>query len=262
MSRIFLSRRFHQRGSAPGGALTLGLPDYDAMHSWQGKPFETPALLNFSRLTDYDSANRPDFEGYTFSIADTLYQNIANSIGVHISADQLRRASADMVLPLQGLLEIKQAAAEWLDHCASGSPVSSFADLEIQENFLLSLLSGIQDATTPATGTQLSTRQRAVRRAVGYINETRGPLLVSEVYSHSLASWKTLERGFLECFGISPKKYIIATRMVGARRALLASAPDTRIADIANEWGFFHFGRFAADYKTMFGELPSETRRS
>jgi hypothetical protein len=28
------------------------------------------------------------------------------------------------------------------------------------------------------------------------------------------------------------------------------------------EWGFDHMGHFAADYRTMFGERPSETPRA
>jgi AraC family transcriptional regulator, ethanolamine operon transcriptional activator len=31
------------------------------------------------------------------------------------------------------------------------------------------------------------------------------------------------------------------------------------IGDIANTWGFWHMGQFAADYRRQFGELPSET---
>ena len=31
------------------------------------------------------------------------------------------------------------------------------------------------------------------------------------------------------------------------------------VADAANEWGFWHMGQFAKDYRRMFGELPSET---
>jgi len=31
------------------------------------------------------------------------------------------------------------------------------------------------------------------------------------------------------------------------------------LSDIAARWGFWHLSHFAADYKSMFGELPSET---
>jgi AraC-like DNA-binding protein len=36
--------------------------------------------------------------------------------------------------------------------------------------------------------------------------------------------------------------------------------PYSAITDVANEWGFWHMGQFAADYQSQFGELPSETR--
>ena len=32
-----------------------------------------------------------------------------------------------------------------------------------------------------------------------------------------------------------------------------------KVADVANEWGFWHMGGFAADYRKLFGELPSTT---
>jgi len=33
------------------------------------------------------------------------------------------------------------------------------------------------------------------------------------------------------------------------------------IADLANEWGFWHMGQFAKDYQRQFGELPRDTLR-
>jgi AraC family ethanolamine operon transcriptional activator len=37
-----------------------------------------------------------------------------------------------------------------------------------------------------------------------------------------------------------------------------ANLDGKRISDVANDWGFWHMGQFAADYKKLFGELPSE----
>ncbi|MFD2500918.1 hypothetical protein ACFSTI_21320 [Rhizorhabdus histidinilytica] len=33
------------------------------------------------------------------------------------------------------------------------------------------------------------------------------------------------------------------------------------MTEIACRWGFYQFGRFAAQYRRLFGELPSETLR-
>ena len=39
-------------------------------------------------------------------------------------------------------------------------------------------------------------------------------------------------------------------------------APIPRMTSkVANEWGFWHMGKFAADYKKLFGFLPSQTQQ-
>jgi AraC-like DNA-binding protein len=59
----------------------------------------------------------------------------------------------------------------------------------------------------------------------------------------------------------SPKAYLQAQRLMGVRRMLRATGAEVPISDIANEWGLWHMGQFAADYRRHFGELPSETIR-
>jgi len=50
-------------------------------------------------------------------------------------------------------------------------------------------------------------------------------------------------------------------RLNGVRRQLGRVAPDIPITDVANSWGYWHMGQFAADYRKHFGELPSVTRQ-
>ena len=60
----------------------------------------------------------------------------------------------------------------------------------------------------------------------------------------------------------TPMRYVKQLRLEAVHRSLLAAdASDTRVSDLAADHGFFQFGRFAADYKRAFGELPSETLR-
>jgi AraC family transcriptional regulator, ethanolamine operon transcriptional activator len=54
--------------------------------------------------------------------------------------------------------------------------------------------------------------------------------------------------------------YLKRIRLDGAHRSLQrASKHGTRIIDVATDWGFWHMGHFTSDYRTMFGETPSET---
>jgi AraC family ethanolamine operon transcriptional activator len=44
------------------------------------------------------------------------------------------------------------------------------------------------------------------------------------------------------------------------RRELRAAEPGTaRVTDVAMRWGFWQLGRFAVEYRALFGERPSQT---
>jgi AraC family ethanolamine operon transcriptional activator len=73
-------------------------------------------------------------------------------------------------------------------------------------------------------------------------------------------SQRTLEYAFRERLGASPAEFIRRLRLHRARRALLAAQRgDDTVAVIAMTFGFYQLGRFAAEYRTIFGELPSAT---
>jgi AraC family ethanolamine operon transcriptional activator len=104
-------------------------------------------------------------------------------------------------------------------------------------------------------------RDRAVSRAVAYIEENaEEPIHLRDLCLTAGVSERTLRYGFLERYGVTPKAYLQAFRLNGVRRKLRRADPvSTKVIDIANHWGFWHMGKFAADYRKLFGELPSET---
>lgn len=72
---------------------------------------------------------------------------------------------------------------------------------------------------------------------------------------------RTLSAICHEYLGLGPKRYLHLRRMHLARHALRASAAAaTRVTDIATRFGFWELGRFAVEYKALFGESPSRTR--
>ncbi|WP_159090152.1 helix-turn-helix domain-containing protein [Ruegeria sp. Alg231-54] len=103
-------------------------------------------------------------------------------------------------------------------------------------------------------------RRRALRLALERMEQFAcDPLSIAEICKSVSCSWRTLDRVFKEEFGIGPKAYFVRFRLGRARNELLTSDPAFTVINIANRWGFWHMGQFAADYKKMFGELPSTT---
>lgn len=71
---------------------------------------------------------------------------------------------------------------------------------------------------------------------------------------------RSLINAFQAVTGASPMAYLKRQRLNGVRQVLLvADKSQTRIIDVAANWGFWHMGHFTSDYRAMFGETPSET---
>lgn len=74
-------------------------------------------------------------------------------------------------------------------------------------------------------------------------------------------SARALFDGFRRFRGTSPMAYLKTVRMVKVHEDLQNAGPTDTVTAIACRWGFFQFGRFAAEYKRIYGELPSQTLR-
>lgn len=133
----------------------------------------------------------------------------------------------------------------------------------LDEMISLELPSAImQLSLDPHTGKRIRVRNRelALRRALDYIEaHPKEALTVEALCTAAATSISTLERAFRERFTISPKRYLTAQRLNHVQAALVNNRKGRSITDLAGEWGFWHASQFAADYKSLYGYLPSET---
>ena len=89
------------------------------------------------------------------------------------------------------------------------------------------------------------------------------PIMISELSKAVGVGERSLYRMFNDRFLLTPKAYLNTLRLNGVKNDLTnTSSSEKTIADIANNWGYWHMGQFAADYKRLFGELPSQTFNS
>ncbi len=125
----------------------------------------------------------------------------------------------------------------------------------------------VMDAAVPSVTRSEATstiRKDAVGRAGAYMCahiDTHVPM--SMLCQLVGLSERGLRDAFYRSTGMSPKRWIVAMRLQGARSALTAERGRvTTVTDAAAEYGFYELGRFAAIYREAFGEAPSATLRS
>jgi AraC-like DNA-binding protein len=71
---------------------------------------------------------------------------------------------------------------------------------------------------------------------------------------------RTLRKCCVKFLGLSPSRYILLRRLNLVRARLRRADPATAtVAEVAFRYHFSELGRFAADYRALFGETPSET---
>jgi len=85
-------------------------------------------------------------------------------------------------------------------------------------------------------------------------------ILLHELSEVSGLSRRGLEYLFADLLGVRVSAYLLELRYHGVRRELLAAEPSHGLVkQVAMNWGFWHLGRFAAEYRALFGENPSAT---
>ena len=91
----------------------------------------------------------------------------------------------------------------------------------------------------------------------------RNPALSADRLSAALGvSARLLRRGCAADLGMSPASYIRLRALHRVHDTLRGGAPGvTTVAEAARDHGFTSSGHFAAAYRSLFGELPSDTLR-
>lgn len=83
---------------------------------------------------------------------------------------------------------------------------------------------------------------------------------IEELCNITHTSRRTLQNCFELITGQSPAAFMKTLRLNAVKRVLTDHSCTSKvIADVAMDWGFWHLSQFAADYKKLFGESPSQT---
>ena len=265
ISRVSFSRRFAQRGSSPSGMLTFGLIEKAVGEiGWCRQSVSADDLLLFSPGGDNESVSKPGFCGSQLSYSEEHLEWIAADLELPLNLGRYREGGI--------ALQIDPAAAEDLRRRlrrfelavmkGSGNAGTRWIRHELDHEIPVRLLR-LLAADPPETSLRVDGfKARAARTARDYIDAHAADApAIQDVCRAAGVSWRTLDYAFREVFGVTPKQYLQATRLDCVRKELCRNEPTVKITEVAAEWGFWHMGKFAADYRRQFGELPSETLR-
>jgi AraC-like DNA-binding protein len=100
-----------------------------------------------------------------------------------------------------------------------------------------------------------------VRRTNDYVRHASDrPITMAEICAVLAVPERSLRAAFAAVHGVSPHVYLRMRRLDLVRAALLRTprAPG-RVKQAALSHGFWHLGRFSAEYQARFGESPSRT---
>ena len=182
--------------------------------------------------------------------------------GVDLAAPRSPRVLTPAPGALGRLLRLHAAAAT----LSTDSPdvvTSDVATRSLEQSLAEALIGCVVDQGEDEDRAAVRSHQTIMRRFHRILEANAGePLYVPDVCVAIGVSERTLRSCCQEHLDMGPKQFLLLRRIQLAHRALIASdCVETTVTDIATQFGFWQFGRFASAYRSMFGEPPSATLR-
>ena len=257
---------FTSGANAPG-MVSIGVPVPPGRAGlYCGMPLAGDAVTCLPGGREFEMFCRGGMDIVSASIAESLLLEAAGQGGEALRAGVAAACSRVLVRPSaagrlrHGLLEILRALErkpELLDFHASRQAMRDDV-----LSLALDLLA--PGAARDRWALQPSARGRLVRGVREYVLDHPGaPPAVAELCHRFGVSRRALQYAFEDLAGLGVAQFLRCVRLNGARRDLLAGPAEAAVAigDIAAHWGFWHLPRFSGYYRSLFGELPSATRR-
>jgi AraC family ethanolamine operon transcriptional activator len=261
-----LNQTVHQRGTAWPASRTLAVPIVMDGTGWfNGEPVDTSSVLALHGCEEMDWRTPRHSEVLTCTVDSIALNTYAQQVDQRNLELEATSRSVMQVSPpirhafstlLSTMMSSLRAAPMLLDHAHTRRAM---------EQAMYSAIIDTVHAQGPTGRPSSRTRNYIVSRARDYmLAHIDEPITVPDLCIALGVSRRTLQYCFHDVLDMNPVKFLRALRLNAARRALKrdAASGQSTVTEIALQWGFWHLSYFSAEYKAMFGELPSETLRS
>ncbi len=258
--RANVGRRFRQNGATPEGFTSFAVMSSTSTPARYRRHDAYPRV-GLTQDHEFDGASEPGFDVFLFGFTNQAFRSrFADSdhlLGNLQALDrEMLESSSDRVRRFEALVE------QVIDGDASSAADGEREEAAVREALFQALEDllvdeGAAGAAIPST----VARRRALNRGLDFIEgNLTNTVTISDICSYAAASERTLEYAFKEYCGVTPKAYLNARRLHAFRDALRRSDAAS-VSSVAGEFGYWHMGKLAGDYRATFGELPSETLR-
>lgn len=227
----------------------------EAPAAWCGLQLDADAVIEVDR--DWELTSRGAVDSHSFAIETKSLERIEaildNGEGSQPVGNRVLRGPGFGA----AARTLRRYVAKALE--AGALPPEARRAMESDLAHLAARLRGWGD---PAAKPESASRRRAaVRRIEEYLAaQPRALPSLAGLCELAGVSERTLEYAFREHVGLPPQRYLRMRRLNGVRRDLRDGDPGSlRVTEVAMRWGFWELGRFAREYRALFGERPSET---
>jgi AraC family ethanolamine operon transcriptional activator len=252
------SSRNHHRAIPSAQMRTFGLlARPQASGHIANRVLDSESLLHIDSYHGMDAVVEPGFSGYTMAFSEERLAKIAELYELPDPDFASSTPGSERFPGPRAVARLRSLLAGVITLAANGEQAAATNLLELE--LPAAVLSNWM-GTPASSSARCGNRALVVARALEYLDAfPQEAISVEQLCQVSACSVSTLERAFKEHFNVSPKRYLVISRLSGVRRALLEGAQERSIGQIANDWDFWHMSQFAQDYRQQFGELPSET---
>lgn len=249
------------RGLSPPGVLIFSVPLRVGSHStcWKAPWYRPgfPAMLPGGVDATIDT-------GQIHLIVLVKLSLMRSHLPVELS-DCLEQAARDHLLPAASI-EVERFG-RWLlallEETNRRPQLFQYptAVRSMEEDLIYRLANAVHLPPVHSTGNNTSGHCPGLDRALEHLRAADLPsLTIPQLSEAACVSMRTLENAFRKAFELTPLGFLRLQRFHTACRKLTGASPgQTTVAHVAYENGFYHLGRFSADYRRLFGELPSTT---
>lgn len=245
----------HIRASVQPGVFALALPlRSSGSNRWWGQERQLDELPCLRAGEEAEVVTGTDYETLMV-LAD---QGLLLEVASWYAPDRAHWIAQPFHLLRVDPAEVARLVVE-LNHWLTHPPVASRSE-RLGLHWCTRILDLLRSGTAPSLPP--ASRASLVRRAIDLAEGELHQAGMSELCQALHVGRRTLEYAFRQHLGTTPHHYFRLQRFARAHRNLLHSDPgQTCVTDIATQFGFNELGRFAVEYRQLFGERPSDTLR-